>query len=314
MATELNKIEKAKIIKNIKRGTDKIPTGKAVLFNIILAIVLIFFMFPIIWMIIISFKTQNQIVSWPPDIFSKFTIENYRLIFNININQLLQDPSRAALMIDKANNFLKSLLTTGIISIFSVLISAIIGIPAAYGLARYKNKNKEQLAFIFLSFRFVPELLVIIPLYLIYQKVQLYDTYFGLIWVYLLISLPMIIWINRTYFDDMPIELEQAAMLDGYPKWKIFTKIILPLAKPGIAASVVLSFIYAWNNLVFGLILSSSSKQPITSTIIAFWTIQDLNYGKIAAAITVAIIPMVIVSQIASKYLVSGLSMGAIKK
>ncbi|MBC8387401.1 MAG: carbohydrate ABC transporter permease [Actinobacteria bacterium] len=302
---------KRKIIKKI-RSSDNLSVRKGILVNSLLVIVFVCFIFPIIWILIMSFKEQSQIASMPPDVFSSFTLNNYRNIFNIGA--VSSDAAKNALMHIKAIAFFKSILNTILLSTSSVLISLLIGVPAAYGLSRYKNKNKESLAFIFLSFRFVPELIIIIPLYLIYQKMNLYGTYFGLIWVYILISLPMIIWITRSYFDDLPFDLEQAAMLDGYSKWRVFFKVILPLAKPGIAAATVLSFIYAWNSFIFGFVLATSRIQPVTVMILSFYDITDLNYGRMAASIIIAILPMIIVSQIASKYLISGLSMGAIKK
>ena len=299
-----------------KRKKASLSLGKRIFINIVLVIIMIAFIFPIVWMGIISFKTQGQIQSMPPSVFSPFTLDNYREIFGTNV-KATTDKARSQAVSEvikmRSESFLRSLLNSAILSVSSVAIAAVIGVIAAYGLSRYKNKNKEQLGFIFLSFRFVPELAILIPLYIIYQKLMLYDTYFGLIWVYILIPLPMIIWITRTYFDDLPIELEQAAMLDGYSKVKIFFKIVLPLVKPGLAASIILSFIYAWNSLIFGLVLAANRIQPVTARILNFSDITDPSYGRVAAAIIIAILPMIIISQIASKYLVSGLSLGAIK-
>jgi multiple sugar transport system permease protein len=194
---ECDKFERD-IIKKIKLG-GKLSRGRRAVINIILVFVLIGFLFPIIWVFIISFKEQNQIASMPPDVFSSFTLDNYKDIFNIRV--ITTDTAKSALMHTKAINFFKSILNTILLSTASVLISLLIGVPAAYGLSRYKNKTKETLAFIFLSFRFVPELIIIIPLYLIYQRIHLYGTYFGLIWVYILIPLPMIIWITRIHLQ-----------------------------------------------------------------------------------------------------------------
>src|SRR5690606_5368304 len=113
----------------------------------------------------------------------------------------------------------------------------------AYALARYNFKGKEDIAFTFLSFRFGPELLVIIPIYLIFQKIGLYNTYIGLIWVYQLITMPMIIWIMRSYFEDVPQNFENACVVDGFPQWRAFLRIVLPIVRPGIAASALLAFI-----------------------------------------------------------------------
>jgi len=307
--------EENNIIKKIKRSAN-LSRGMGFTVNILLFVVFILFLFPVIWILIMSLKTQNQIAMMPPDIFSSFTLENYKNLFQIGVEQggTITEQTAQTLTQIKTAGFLNGLMNTLIISVTSVLIATLVGVPAAYGLSRYRSPGKESTAFIFLSFRFVPELVILIPLYIIYQKVNLYGTYWGLIWVYILISLPMIIWITRSYIDDLPFDLEQAAMLDHYSKLRAFFKIILPLAKPGIAAAIILSFIFTWNNFIFGFILSTNRLQPITVAIIRYLDITDLNYGTMAAAIMISIIPMIIVSQIASRYLVSGLSLGAIKQ
>jgi multiple sugar transport system permease protein len=270
------------------------------------------FLFPIVWMLIMSLKTQSQIAAMPPDVFSSFTLENYRSV--LNIGDQAGSEARSRLMADKSSAFLQGLMNTGIFSVVSVIVATLVGVPAAYGLSRYKNNLKEQLAFTFLSFRFVPQLLIIIPIYFVFQEVGLYGTYFGITWAYTLISIPFIVWIVRSYMDDIPLELEQAAMMDGHSRREIFFKIILPLARPGIAAALIISFIYAWNNFLFGFVLATTDLQPATARILTFYDITDLNYGRIAAAMMVSTLPMIIVSQFAAGYLVSGLSMGAVKK
>jgi multiple sugar transport system permease protein len=303
--------QEREIIRRIQHDTKLSPGGRA-LINIVLVVVFLFFMFPILWILLISFKTQSQIASMPPDVFSAFTIDNYRSIFNVI--SVSGSAAKTALMQARSANYFYSILNTLILSAASVGIAAVVGIPAAYGLSRFRGKLKEQLAFVFLSFRFVPELVIIVPLYLIYQKIGLYGSYFGLIWVYILIPMPLIIWITRIHFNDLPYDLEQAAMLDGYSRVKAFFSIILPLAKPGIAASMVLSFIYAWNNFLFSFVLSTIKIQPVTVAIMGYFDITNLNYGRMAASIIVAILPVIVVSQVASRYLVGGLSMGAVKR
>jgi multiple sugar transport system permease protein len=301
--------------KEIRRrvlSTERESAGRRAYVNIVLAVVGVAFLFPIAWMIILSFKSQAQITSMPPDLFSGFTLENYQSVLNINVTY--RNAANASLMQAKSTDFLQGLLNTAIVALFSVGISALVGIPAAYGLSRYKNALKEQLAFTFLSFRFVPQLLVIIPLYLIYQKIGLYGTYFGLIWASSLVSIPFVVWITRSYMDDIPTEIEEAALMDGHTRRNVFFRVILPLAKPGIAASLIISFIAVWNNFTFGFVLATTRLQPVTVKILSFYDITDLNYGRIAAAMMLATLPMILVSQFASKYLVSGMSMGAVRK
>jgi len=293
-------------------ATEREPLRVRIYVNVALILVGAFFLFPIAWMLILSFKSQVQITSMPPDLFSSFTLENYRSVLNIGVTY--STAAKASLMEIKSNEFLQGLFNTAVVAFFSVAISALVGIPAAYGLSRYKNALKDQLAFTFLSFRFVPQLLVIIPLYLIYQRIGLYGTYFGIIWASSLVSIPFVVWITRSYMDDIPTEIEEAALMDGHTRRDVFFRIILPLAKPGIAASIIISFIAVWNNFTFGFVLATTRLQPVTVKILSFYDITDLNYGRIAAAMMLATLPMILVSQVAAKYLVSGMSMGAVRK
>ena len=131
-------------------------------------------------------------------------------------------------------------------------------------------KPKKALAFTYLSFRFVPEITIILPLYVIYQRLNLYNTYIGLILVYQLIALPLMIWMMRSYFEEIPIAIEQAAQTEGYSWFGAFRKLVLPLVAPGMAATLVLAFIFCWNNFVFGLMLGGNSTQPVTVGLLSF--------------------------------------------
>src|SRR5258708_38417240 len=153
-----------------------------------------------------------------------------------------------------------------IVSVAAVLVSLVVGVPAAYALARFQFKLKEDIAFTILSFRFAPEILVILPLYLIYQRIVLYHTYLGLIWVYQLITLPLLIWILRGFFEDISPDIEAAPPLDGDSWWQVFLQVLLPLVQPGLVAAGLLCFIFAWNAFTFPLLLSNNVQ---TSTLIA---------------------------------------------
>ena len=179
----------------------------------------------------------------------------------------------------------------------------VVGIPAAYALARYNFNRKEDLAFQILSFKFAPEILVVLPLFMIYQKIGLYDTYLGLIWVYQLICMPLLIWVVRGYFEDISVEIEYAAQVDGYTWYQIFFKMLMPLVKPGIVAAALLSFIFAWNSFTFPLILA----------ITKYLGTDTAHYGQLAVAATVSAIPAIVFALCIQKHLVRGLSFGAVK-
>lgn len=260
--------------------------------NLALIFFAIFALFPIIWMVTCTFKSDaemyNTVFRFTP------TLSNYQEVL---------------IGTDYFKAFLQNLVVAG----GAVLLTVVAGVPAAYGLARYNFKNKEDIAFTILSFKFAPEILVILPVFLIFQKIGLYDTYFGLIWVYQLITMPLLIWVVRGYFEDVSVEIEQAAQLDGYRWYEIFFKILVPLVKPGLVSSALLAFIYAWNSFTFPLILTGFNVQTITITSLRYIASDSVHYGQVAVAATVAILPEIIACLFIQKHLVRGLSFGAVK-
>jgi len=264
----------------------------------------LFFLFPILWVVLMSFMTNTDILRSPPSPFFAPTLDNYRGLISGNL-----DSGTGALTTDYMHNLFNSF----VLSAASVIISLLLGVPAAYAFARFKFKLGEDMAFTLLSFKFAPPILVLLPLQLYFQDIGLYDTYFGLIWVYQLITMPLILWIVRGYFEDISPDIEAAYRLDGHNWAKSFLKIAVPLAGPGIAAAGLLAFIFAWNNFVFALILGSSSVQPVTVGALAFITASGIQYGVIAAALVLSVLPTLALALYAQKYLVEGLSLGAVK-
>jgi len=260
--------------------------------NGLLAIYAIFALFPLIWMLILSIKTDAQMYN-TTFIFTP-TLDNYKeVLFNSDYMRYMAD----------------SLIVSG----GAVIVSVLAGVPAAYALARYNFKKKEDIAFQILSFKFAPEILVVLPLFMIYQKLGIYDTYFGLIWVYQLISMPLLIWVVRGYFEDISVEIEYAAQVDGYTWYQIFFKNLIPLIKPGLVSAALLAFIFAWNSFTFPLMLGGTNVQPITVAIMKFLGTDSAHYGQLAVAATVSALPAIIFALCIQKHLVRGLSFGAVK-
>ncbi|MGB8314004.1 MAG: carbohydrate ABC transporter permease [Aestuariivirga sp.] len=274
--------------------------GRAVL----ITLVLVFFLFPIFWIFLMSFQTNETILRIPPSVFFTPIFDNYTALVT---GQLRTAAGSLQL------NFMQNLMNSILLSVFSVALSLLLGVPAAYAFARFKFRLGEDIAFTLLSFRFAPPLLVLLPLSLYFKTLGLTNTYIGLIWVYQLICLPLILWIVRGYFEDISPDIEHAYRLAGNSWWKTFRKIAVPLARPGIAAAGLLAFIFAWNNFVFALILASADKQPVTVGALAFVTASGIQYGQIAAAIVLSVTPTLALALYAQRYLVEGLSMGAVK-
>ncbi|WDZ75345.1 carbohydrate ABC transporter permease [Ensifer adhaerens] len=275
-----------------------------ILRGLALTLVVVFFMFPIFWIFLMSFQTNETILAIPPSVVFSPTLSNYAAL----ITGKLQT---AAGTLDIA--FMRNLGNSIFLSVASVAVSLVLGVPAAYAFARHKFKGSEDIAFTLLSFRFAPPLLVLLPLTQYFQWLGLSNTYFGLIWVYQLICLPLILWIVRGYFEDISADVEYAYRIAGHSWFATFRKIALPLAGPGIAAAGLLAFIFAWNNFVFALVLASADKQPVTVGALAFVTSSGIQYGQIAAAIVLSVTPTLALALYAQRYLVEGLSLGAVK-
>jgi multiple sugar transport system permease protein len=275
-----------------------------VLRGVLITLVLIFFLFPIGWIFLMSFQTNETILRIPPSLSFTPIIDNYTALITGELRT-----AAGSLQLDFMQNMFNSVL----LSVCSVALSLVLGVPAAYAFARFKFRLGEDIAFTLLSFRFAPALLVLLPLSLYFKSMGLTNTYIGLIWVYQLICLPLILWIVRGYFEDISPDIEHAYRIAGNSWWKTFTRISIPLAKPGIAAAGLLAFIFAWNNFIFALILASADKQPVTVGALAFVTASGIQYGQIAAAIIISITPTLALALYAQRYLVEGLSMGAVK-
>lgn len=262
----------------------------------------IFILAPIIWIVMMSFKSKIDVVSVPPKFFFIPTLDNYLALFGLGKTGLLT-----------GSTFLSYFKNSLILAGGSVTLSLLLGMPAAYAIARWNFAAKESLAFTYLSFRFLPEITIILPLYIIYQQLHLYNTYLGLILVYQLISLPLLIWMMRSYFEEIPIAIEQAARTDGYSWISVFFRLVLPLAAPGMAAALVLNFIFCWNNFVFGLMLGGTNTQPVTVGLLSFMGTNEVQWGLMAAASVIAMVPMMAMALAVQKYMVRGLTFGAVK-
>lgn len=272
--------------------------------GLLLTLVLLFFLFPIFWILLMSFQNNEDILRIPPSLFFTPTLDNYIALISGKL-----ETNAGTLEIA----FMRNLWNSVLLSSLSVALALVLGVPAAYAFARYKFRLGENIAFTLLSFRFAPPLLVLLPLSLYFTDLGLNDTYFGLVWVYQLIALPLILWIVRGYFEDVSPDIEHAYRVDGHSWLTTFRKIAIPLARPGIAAAGLLAFIFCWNNFIFALILASADKQPVTVGALAFVTASGIQYGQVAAAIVISVTPTLLLALYAQRYLVEGLSLGAVK-
>lgn len=258
----------------------------------------VFSLFPIFWMLLLAMKTPADQTS-TYFVFSP-TLENFATV--------LSDRGTALTSVD----FKAAILTSVVNCAGAVLVSLLVGIPAAYAAGRWKFRGSEDLMFNMLSFRFAPELMVIVPLFVIYNQVGLFDSSMGMVWVLQLVTMPLVVWILRSYFQDLPEDLEQAALLDGYTRRRAFLMVALPMVRPGIAAAALLAFIFAWNNYVFPLILTDSGSVTVAITKFLGGGGQAY-YNLTAAAALIGALPPLVLALTIQRYLVQGLSFGAVK-
>jgi multiple sugar transport system permease protein len=268
--------------------------------DLLLILWFVFSLFPILWMLLLALKNEAEqtttYFAFSP------TLENFGTVLSQRGTDLTS--------VDFKSAMLNSVLNCA----GAVLVSLLVGLPAAYAAGRWKYRGSEDLMFQMLSFRFAPELMVIVPLFVIYNQIGLFDTKFGMVWVLQLVTMPLIVWILRSYFQDLSPELEQAALLDGYTRRRAFVMVALPLVRPGIAAAALLAFIFAWNSYVFPLILTDSRATPVTVAVTKFLGGGGQAYYNLtAAAALIGALPPLLLALTIQRYLVRGLSFGAVK-
>jgi multiple sugar transport system permease protein len=261
--------------------------------------------FPLVWIIMMSLKTQGDIMAWPPTFIFTPTFENFRVLFDV---AQAGATSYGTIKID----FLTPIINSVVIATGAVIVSLIAGVPAGYVLARRDVPFKEDIAFFILGFRFAPVLLVVIPLFSLFQTMGLYDTYVGMIWVYQVVTLPMIVWLSRSYVEDIPKDIEEAAAIDGAKPFRVVLHIVLPLLKTGLIGASLLVFLLAWHNFALGLMLSST-KAPVTVALLKLLNPGVQFYPVMAAGLVVTMIVPVILIIVGQRHLERGLTFGAVK-
>lgn len=262
----------------------------------IVTLLLAFLMFfPILWMAITSFKTEQLAIAFPPRIFFTPTLENwYAAIVN--------------------SPFLEYMWNTVIITFFSIVLALILGLPTAYAMAFYPTKRTDSSLLWMMSTRMMPPAGIIVPLYVIFLQLKMLDTHIGLIILYAAASFPLVVWMLRSFMLEVPFEVIEAARLDGANLWQEFSKVIMPLLLPGLAATCLLAIIFTWNEFFLAVNLTARDASPLSVYVSTFKAAQgNLFIAKMSAAATAAVIPVLIAGWLSQRQLVTGLTMGAIK-
>jgi sorbitol/mannitol transport system permease protein len=252
--------------------------------------------FPILWMFLTSFKTEEMAISFPPKFLFAPTFENWRVA-------ILESP------------FPRYLRNTVSITFFSTLLALIIGIPTAYAMAYYPTKRTNSSMLWIMSTRMLPPAGVIVPIYIIFLNLGLLNKQLGLVILYAAMNFPLVVWMLRSFMLELPYEIIEAARLDGASLWQELQRVIIPLLVPGIAATSLLALIFTWNEFFLAVNLTSSlDAAPLSVYISTFKAAQgNLFIAKMSAAATAAVIPVLIAGWAAQRQLVTGLTMGAVK-
>lgn len=272
-------------------SNSKIANGLLTTLTYVLAVLMFF---PVLWMAMTSFKTETIAFAFPPKLIFPPTLDNWRVA-------LLDSP------------YLKHAGNTLIIAGLSTLFALLLGVPAAYSLAYYPTRRSNFTLLWVMSTRMMPAVGVIVPIYIIFRDLKLLDTYAGLIIIFAGMNLPLVIWMMRSFFLDLPFEIVESARVDGVSLAQEFRHIILPLTFPGLTSATLLCLIFAWNEFFFAFNLTIAQAAPLSVYVSTFKTSEGLFWAAMSAAATATVLPVVIFGWVTQRQLVTGLTMGAVR-
>lgn len=270
------------------------PLRKAALWAVALALLTVW-AFPVLWGLLTSFKTERDVLAYPPKLIFTPTLDNYReVIFG-------------------GSSILPNLWSSMVVSCWTTLLTMLFAVPAAYALARLRYPGKRGSGFYVLATQMLPPVGLIIPFYLVLQKIGGLDSYSGLTAIYLTFSLPFAVWLMVSYFEDIPFEMEEAALLDRAGRLRTLWYVILPQVRGGIAVTTIFVFLNAWNEFLFAVVLGGNKVRPVTVAMYNFISLEQTQWARLAAGAMLAMAPVIIVGLVAQRHIVKGLTVGAVK-
>jgi sorbitol/mannitol transport system permease protein len=270
-------------------------TSRKVTVTAVAWIVALIIFFPILWTILTSFKTEGDAIAFPPSFFPPhWTIENY-------------------FEVQSRSDYFRHFFNSVIISVGSTLLALLIAVPAAWSMAFAPGKRTRDLMMWMLSTKMMPAVGVLVPIYLIFKDLGLLDNVWGLMIILMLMNLPIVVWMLYTYFKEIPVDILEAARMDGATLGKELVYVLVPMAVPGIASTMLLNIILAWNEAFWTLNLTAANAAPLTAFIASYSSPEGLFWAKLSAASTLAIAPILVLGWISQRQLVRGLTFGAVK-
>lgn len=267
---------------------------KKIILVVVAVIVFGVILFPPVVLFLTSIKTELDALSFPPKWVFTPTIKNYAEIF-------------------KTSPLVGYALNSLIVASLNTVVCLFLGSMAAYSLARFKFRGADNIAFWILSIRMMPPVAAIIPIYLLMKNLRILDTPWCLVITYLTFNLPFVVWMLKGFFEDIPREIEESALIDGCSEFGVFRKIALPLVAPGLAATAILAFIFSWNEFLFALILTGTKAVTLPVGIMGYMKETGINWGYMTAGGILALIPVIIFTILVQRHLVKGLTLGALK-
>jgi len=259
-----------------------------------LVALLILFIFPLLWIVGLSFKTRVQTFASPPLFIWTPTLANYVKVLGTG---------------DFQHAFVNSLL----ISVEAVLLSICVGVPAAYAFARFRFAGRNWLFFTLLVMRMLPPIAVLVPMYVLFSKLGLTETRISVVLAYTTFSLPLVVWIMRGFFEELPRELEESAWVDGASRFAAFRAVVLPLVRPGLVAATILCLLLAWNDFIFAAVLTNDATRTLPVLMASYSGDVGVDWGSMTASGVLVVLPVILFSFVAQRHLVAGLSSGAVK-
>jgi len=261
--------------------------------TLLAAAVTVLFLFPVYWLFVMSFKTPEEVFASPPVWWpSEFSLENFAVLFR--------------------DGDVRAIWNSMIIAGVSTAIAMFLGTIAAYSLVRFKTGG-DHLAIWIISQRMIPPIAIVFPIFLLFAMLGLNDTYLGLIALYTAFNLPYVIWMMRGYLEDVPLELEESALVDGLNRWQTLIKVVFPMVRTGLFATAVFTFVFAWNEFIFALILTRKEVVTFPVQLSHYFGPQQIFWAKIGAMSVLGTLPVFVTVAMAQKFLVRGISMGAVK-
>ncbi|MHB1415492.1 MAG: carbohydrate ABC transporter permease [Chloroflexota bacterium] len=273
-------------------GTLRLRRSVIIHWALVIAIVVVV-LFPFLWLLQMSLKIEAEAFKMPPKLLFVPTLQNYRDLLD--------------------SKFLRYFGNSAISSTSTTVLALLLGVPAAYALSRARFGNNAAVAMWILFTRMVPPIAFGIPFFMVYRNLGLIDTLYGLVLIYLTFNLSLVVWMMRSFFDGLPRSLEEAAYIDGAGRTEAFLRITLPLAGPGLATTAIFCFLMSWNDFFFSLILTRTNAMTAPVGIVNFMNYEGWEWGKITAASTLIALPILLISFLVRKYLVQGLTAGALK-